>query len=264
MSENGSNPEQGFGAMGEEMLTSERDKDLAAFEGRLRDAFVRAPAPAVAQEHLAAMLAEAEAVATTARLETPVAPQRTPRNRWIVVRRLALVPLAVLVAGAGLAVAGVRPPEPISDLFERAGIDVPGSDDEGDDGARGQAPADRGERGDQGGEPAIDTGDGATNTSNDGATPGAKHANENATEGQKTAEQARSGETPPDGPGRSDDHPAPQGNGTPPEDPGNPGAGKPDSPPGQSHSSAEEHGGGIPDEPGKPDKERSDTYSSGG
>jgi hypothetical protein len=153
----------------------------------------------------------------------------------------------------------VRPPEPISDLFERAGVDVPGSDHEGDDDTRGEAPADRGdggdggERGDQSGEIGVGPGDGATNTSNDGATPGAQKANEKSAEGQETAEQARSGETPPEGPGRSDDHPAPQGNGTPPEDPGHEGHGKPDSPPGQSERSAAEYGGGTAN---KPDKDK--------
>jgi hypothetical protein len=264
MNGNGRNPEQDFGAMEDEMQTSDLDREMAAFEGQIREAFVRAPAATVAEAHLTAMLAEAEAVATTAPLPVSATPRPPRRNGWVVVRRLALVPLAVLVAGAGMAVAGVRPPEPISDLFERAGVNVPGSDDEGDDGGRGEAPADRGERGEggaQSGETAIETGDGATNTTNDGPTPGAQRANENAAEGQRTAEQARSGETPPDTPGRSDDHPAPQGTGTPPEDPGHPGQGKPDSPPGQSRSSTPGQGGGLDKE--KPVKEQPDKESSG-
>ena len=265
MSENGHNPERGFGANEREMSASELDTDLAAFEGRLRHAFVRTPAPKVADAHLAAMLAEAQAIATTSPLDAATTPSKpTQRSRWILARRLALAPLAVIVAGAGLAVAGVRPPEPISDLFERVGVDVPGSDHDGSEGTQGKAPADSAKRGDGSGEVGISTGDGAGNPTNDGATPGAQHANEKAAEGQETAEGARSGETPPDTPGRSADHPAPQGNGTPPEDPGHSGEGKPDSPPGQDSSSAQEHGGGVPDKPGKPDKEQFDSYSSGG
>jgi hypothetical protein len=244
------------------MSASELDTDLAAFEGRLREAYVRTPAPAVAEAHIATMLAEAEAIAITAPLDAAaIRSKPARRSRWVVARRLALAPLAVLVASAGLAVAGVRPPEPISDLFEQVGIDVPGSDEESDEGGRSEAPVDRSERG---GATGIGAGDGSGNPSNDGATPGAQHANEKADEGQETAEQARSGDTPPDTPGQSGDHPAPRGNGTPPEDPGQPGDGKPDSPPGQDHSAAQEHGGGVPDDPGKPDKEQLDSYSSGG
>jgi hypothetical protein len=269
MSENGRNPGQGSGAMEEEMRISDLDSDMAAFESQIRDEFVRPPSTAVAEAHLTAMLAAAEAVATTDPL-VPARPKRTRRNGWVVVRRLALVPLAVLVAGAGMAVAGVRPPEPISDLFERAGVDVPGSDEEGDDRGRGETPsepaepaepADRGERSDQTGETAIETGERATNTSNDGPTPGAQRANENAAEGQRTAEQARSGQTPPDMPGHSEDHPTPQGSGTPPEDPGHQGHGEPDSPPGQSRSSTQSQGGGTDKEKPvkvKPDKKVSD------
>jgi hypothetical protein len=259
MSENGRNPEREYGASEEQMRASESDSDLTAFEGRVRDAYVRSPAPAVAQAHLTAMLAEAQAIAATASLETETMPsKRTPRNRWVLARRLALAPLAVLVAGAGLAVAGVRPPEPISDLFERVGVDVPGSDHEGADADKGdKAPAGRDERGDGSDGAGIGAADGG-NPTNDGPTPGARHANEKADGGQETAEQARSGDAPPDAPGRSDDHPAPQGNGTPPEDPGHEGHGKPDSPPGQSRSSGQEPGGGTanqPDKPNKPDDE---------
>jgi hypothetical protein len=149
-------------------------------------------------------------------------------------------------------VAGVRPPEPISDAFESVGIDVPGTDrDDSDDGRDTPADDEAARDNSDGDAPAV-SGQGGSNATNDGPTPGAEHANPNATEGQKTAEQARSGQTPPDAPGRSEDHPAPQGNGTPPEDPGNLGQGKPDSPPGQSRSSAPEHGGGTANKPVKP------------
>jgi hypothetical protein len=236
------------------MSASELQIEMAAFESQLRNAYVRPPAAAVAEAHVEAMLAEADAIAATAVIEAPSTPARAPRSRWVAVRRLALVPLAVLVAGGGLAVAGVRPPEPISDAFESVGIDVPGSDKEDSKGDGDKPDRDGSARdGDGDGAPAS-----AGNSTNDGPTPGSEQANPNASEGQKTAEQARSGQTPPDGPGRSDDHPAPQGNGTPPEDPGHPGEGKPDSPPGQAHSSAQEHGGGIankPDKPTKPDKD---------
>jgi hypothetical protein len=261
MSDSGHNPGPDFGASRDRMRASELQLNLAAFETRLREAYVRPPTAAVAEAHVQAMLAEAGAIAATAVIEAPPTRTRAPRSRWVAVRRLALVPLAVLVAGGGLAVAGVRPPEPISDVFESVGIDVPGTDEGDSDDGRYVKPAD--------GEAVRDTSDGeapavsgqaGSNATNDGPTPGAEHANPNAKEGQETAEQARSGQTPPDAPGRSEDHPAPQGNDTPPEDPGHLGHGKPDSPPGQSHSSAPEHGGGTankpvkPVEPVKPDK----------
>jgi hypothetical protein len=256
LSGNAHNPEPGFGASEGRMRASEHDIEIAAFESRLRDAYVRPPATAVAEAHVAAMLAEADAITATAVIDAHSTPARALRRRWVAVRRLALVPLAVLVAGGGLAVAGVRPPEPLSDAFESVGIDVPGSDKEDS-----KSDGDKAERGgsagneDGNGAPASSS-RGTGNSTNDGATPGSEQANPNASEGQKTAEQARSGQTPPDGPGRSDDHPAPQGNGTPPEDPGHPGPGKPDSPPGQAHSSAQEHGGGTANKPDiKPDRD---------
>jgi hypothetical protein len=258
MSHNGHNPDPDFGASDERMRASELQTQMAAFESQLRDAYVRPPGAAVAEAHVEAMLAEAEAIAATAVIEAPSTPTRAPRSRWVVVRRLALVPVAVLVAGGGLAMAGVRPPEPISDAFESVGIDVPGSDKQ-DSRGDGDKPERAGPAGNDDGDGApAGSSPGAGNSTNDGATPGAEQANPNANEGQETAEQARSGQTPPDEPGRSDDHPAPQGNGTPPEDPGRPGHGKPDSPPGQAHSSAQEHGGGIANKPDKPVKSDKD------
>jgi hypothetical protein len=261
MSDDGHNPEPVFGASERRMRASEHDIDIAAFESRLRDAYVRPPAAAVAEAHLEAMLAEAEAIAATAVIEEPSTPSRAPRSRWVAVRRLALVPLGVLVIGGGLAVAGVRPPEPISDVFEGVGIDVPGSDEKGSKPDGDQPGREGSARNDDGdGAPAgSSAGDG--NSTNDGPTRGSEQANPNANEGQRTAEQARSGQTPPDEPGRSEDQPAPQGSGTPPEDPGHPGHGKPDSPPGQAHSSAQEQGGGTakqdkPERPDKPEKDR--------
>jgi hypothetical protein len=260
MSDNGHNPGPGFGASEDRMRASELDTEMAAFEAQLRDAYVRPPAAAVAEAHVAAMLAEADAIAATAVLEAPTTPARQPHSRWVAARRLALVPVAVLVAGGGLAVAGVRPPEPISDAFESVGIDVPGSDEE-ESKAGGEKPERAGSGSNDDGEAPANSSPGAGNSANDGPTPGSEQANPNANEGQKTAEQARSGQTPPDGPGRSDDHPVPQGSGTPPEDPGHPGDGRPDSPPGQSQSSAQEHGGGTanqPDKPLKPDPDETE------
>jgi hypothetical protein len=259
MRENGRNPGPDFGASDERMRASELQADVAAFETRLRETYVRPPSAAVAEAHVEAMLAEADAIAATAVLESPPARTRARRSRWVLARRLALVPAAVLVVGGGLAVAGVRPPEPVSDVFESVGIDVPGSDEEGSENGRDRESADDDARGGKTDDAApTGSGEGGSNTANDGQTPGADRANPNAREGQETAEQARSGQTPPEGPGRSDDHPAPQGSGTPPEDPGHPGHGKPDSPPGQSDSSAQEHGGGTANKPDKPDKVKPD------
>jgi hypothetical protein len=249
MSQNGHNPGPGLGASKGWMPASELQTEMAAFESRLQDAYVRAP-----EAHVEAILAEADAIAATAVLDAPAERlARAPRSRWVAVRRLALVPLGVLALGGGLALAGVRPPEPISDAFESVGIDVPGSDEErADDDGDGKARNDEAQS--RNGEARSGSDAAGANTTNDGATAGAAQANPNAREGQRTAEQARSGQTPPEGPGRSDDHPAPQGSGTPPEDPGHQGEGKPDSPPGQSHSSAAEHGGGIANKPDKPEK----------
>jgi hypothetical protein len=251
-SANGHNSAPDFGAQKKRMRASEHNIELAAFESRLRDAYVRPPAPAVAEAHVEAMLAEAEAIVATAVLEPPASPRQPHSSRWVVARRLTLVPLGVLAIGGGLAVAGVRPPEPLSDAFESVGIDVPGSDARtADDASDGGSSHEDG--GAQREAPAESNASGG-NVTNGGPTPGATHANPSASEGQKTAEQARNGQTPPDGPGRSEDQPAPQGNGTPPEDPGHPGHGKPDSPPGQSHSSAQQHGGGTVNKPEKPPK----------
>jgi hypothetical protein len=249
MSDNGRNPGNGFGAQGDEMPVHGHDQEVAAFAREVHDLYVRAPAPALAERHLAAILAEAEDVTVVDRdlaVEPVPVPLRrpAPRLRWSLVRRLAAVALVTLVAGAGLALAGVRPLDPLRDALQGVGIL---EDDESGEGPSGSA-AQNAHGGDGDASPAGR----GENSSNDGATPGAKHAADAADEGQATAEQARSGETPPDTPGRSGDHPQPQG--APPADPGPPDEapqGPPDSPRGQGSG----QGQGAEQRPAEPPTE---------
>lgn len=261
MSENGHNPVNGSSASGSEMWLRRSDEELAVFANDLRDAFVRPAAPEVAERHITAMVAEAERAAVLGSAHASRAPQaqfkRPARSRWALTARLAAIPAAIVMATAGLALAGVRPPEPVSDVLERAGVDVPGSDaDSKQDGGRteDESTAPAGEAEAQGTEGTAPVNESEPNT---GATPGAERANERAAEGQETAEQARNGQTPPDTPGQSGEHPQPQGQGTPPQDPGNSenaGQGKPESPPGADQraerGSASAHSN-APEEPPK-------------
>ncbi len=242
MSDNGHNPGHPFDAQGKEMSLLGPEPELAEFARDVRAAFVRPLHPSVSERHVAAMLVEAERMPMATAGDAVSAQRlrpRTPAPRgWLIARRLAVVALATFGLGAGLALAGVRPPEPISDALEGLGVDVPGSDEDsgqaGDKRSRGHA---RERESSSAGETAPAASSGG-NSANDGETPGAGHANENASEGQRTATQARSGETPPEAPGQSDTQPQPSGNGTPPEDPGSSEIapkGKPDSPPGEGH-----------------------------
>jgi hypothetical protein len=214
---NGHNPEPPTGAYPKDMPVTELDPSLRPFANELRAALLVAPAPEVADAQIEAMLAEARAMPTV-----ELRPAR--RAGRLAVLRLAVAGAAGLVAlTAGLAIADVRPPEPISDALEAVGVNVPGSDD--DDAVPSAGPA---------GEEALpahgghESGGGAT----DGAQPAAaeaqggepaaddqhrgdgrsRHAGgpaDNSAEGQETAEQAQGGATPPSEPGRSEDHPAP-------------------------------------------------------
>jgi hypothetical protein len=139
---------------------------------------------------------------------------------------------ASFLATAGLAVAGVRPPEPYSDIYEAVGFDVPGSDDPSEQQGSNREDAST--------TPEVGNAPGANGAGEDrpgrrqGQQPG--HPSE---EGQKTAEQARSGSTPPTDPGRSELHPVPPGLG--PDADGPPGRSQSADPPGKSRA------GGTPD-----------------
>jgi hypothetical protein len=183
-------------------MHSSEHAELAAIGRAVRAAYVEEPPVAIADAHISAILAEAERVAAAGADRVAAPDARRPR---VVVFRLAAVVASAFVASAGLALAGVRPPEPVSDLFEGIGIDVPGSDEStdeatptGPDGAtQGRAPGAREDDGPASEEPAG--GDERRSTQGDSAS----------SEGQATAQEAQNGGAPPNEPGRSEDHPDP-------------------------------------------------------
>ena len=220
------------------------DRELAAVGHAIRAAYLGEPEPEVTETHLAAILAEAERV--TAAGARPAAAIPAGRfhfgGRRGLAFRLVAVVASAFIASAGLAIAGVRPPEPMGELFERIGFDVSGSD-------HGDAVHPRQSRG--GGAHAGEEDSGAPGGRAENAVPrsapgegGAVAQSSNqgmdaSSEGRETAEQAQSGATPPTEPGRSESHPTP-----------------PAAPP--SHSESEMGGpasqsgpgvGGIPDKP---------------
>jgi hypothetical protein len=225
------------------MRTTHAETELATVGAAIRDAYVEAPPAEVAERHIAAMLAEAERIAAEA---LPPTAARLPRRR-IPVFRLAAVVGASFIATAGLAVAGVRPPEPFSDLYEAVGFDIPGNDGGTQESGKG-GDAGRGSGG-PGSKPAGASVTGAeqgqqTSANQQDGKPGRRQGQQpghSSEEGQETAEEARSGSTPPTDPGRSEDHPAPQpvgpdGNGAPGQS--GTGAGAPDHSQGSSRSAA--------------------------
>ncbi|MGH2954151.1 MAG: hypothetical protein ACRDK9_09045 [Solirubrobacterales bacterium] len=257
MSDNGRNPYGAPDAFEGEMAHQEIDRELGGFADEVRMALLRAPDLATTERHLAAVLAEATAIPTQslATVEpaaapagdtAPVARARRPRA---VLRVAAAAGAGLLLVSGGLAIAGVRPPEPVSDLLEAAGIDVPGSDHESEPAAG--TPTD--ERGadrpgpassrtlDEGAIGARDgTGDRGRGERRAGERSHGRRGEEASAEGQATAEQASSGQTPPSEPGASEDNPPPHAGS--PTDPGPPphaqGQGPPASPPGRERSAA--------------------------
>jgi hypothetical protein len=223
MSANGSNHRGAEDAFRGEMRSAPAETELAALGDKVRRAYVHDPPADVAERHIAAILAEADRVAAGAPVDVGRAP--APSRRRVPLLRLAALAGATFAVTGGLAVAGVRPPEPFSDLYEAVGFDVPGSDDDG--GTAGDQGGEKrdddsktaGRNGDGGGSSAsarVGDPSGGEASSDQSAKPGertgqqAGHASE---EGQKTADDARSGNTPPSDPGRSESHPEPQGTG---------------------------------------------------
>lgn len=202
------------------------DATLRRFAGELRTTLLVAPSPELAEAQVAEMLTEARPGPPSA---TAVATPITRRRRRPLLRLAVVAAAGLAVLTGGLAVAGVRPPEPISDLLEGIGVDVPGSDSErthearkaaeptephgsssehrAGDAAAGEgngSPADQGHR-------AEDHGG---HENRNGGGPGANGNGEQASaEGQETAAEASGGQTPPSEPGNSENHPAPQGQG---------------------------------------------------
>lgn len=241
----------------------QRTAELAAVARALRETFVRPPAPELAERHLAAIVAEAHRIASlkgarvstarplsndsspTAAGESVQASVRRPPTRRgrLVPLRLAAVGLAALLGMSGLAIAGVRPPEPIADGLEALGVSVPGDESADDDdpgtGERGRQP--------RSGQRRSDAAVGGAAT-REAAGPGARkqrspragdargrgderrrgqRGDEASAEGRETAAAAQAGDTPPPEPGRSEDHSQGQG---PPADPGSTAAVSPGAP----------------------------------
>ena len=196
------------------MRPAHPDTELALLGEAVRRLYVEVPPADLAERHVAAMLAEAERVAASGAAPTPEA-GRALRRRGVPVLRLASVIGAAFVATAGLAVAGVRPPEPFSDLYEAVGFDVPGSDG-GDSDAAAKKDGNRGDHGSSTAEQSQPAAGSASQGSAAADEPGRRQGQQPghpSAEGQETAAQAQSGQTPPTDPGRSEDHPAPQGAG---------------------------------------------------
>ena len=124
------------------------------FEEALRDAFVEAP-PAAAEERHLGMIQAAERDARTA----PTKPRVPARIRLAAVVAAAI--LALPIAFAGLALAGVRLPEPVDSAFETVGIDLPnqsGGEDDGDGEEAGEAGGSAQGKSEGGAEPASGAG----------------------------------------------------------------------------------------------------------
>lgn len=272
---NGHNPATGDGAYPYEMADLQLDPMLREFAGELRGALLVAPPPERAEAQLAAILAEVRTMPAAEATTRPARRRRAP------LLRLAAVAAAGLVAlTGGLAVAGVRPPEPVSDLLESLGVDVPGSDagegsapaaapagerarpdaeSEGSngagasaasapDGSAGSAQGAQGSPGDRRGNAHANGNGDANGNAGNQAAAGQAHGNgaEASAEGQETAAEAQSGETPPSEPGNSENAhsqgggasqaaPPTHSQGTPPSEP------QADAP-GQSGTSGNPHG----------------------
>jgi hypothetical protein len=218
---NGHNHPGGMDAFGEEMRSNHADREFAAVGHVIRRACVAPPAEEVVERHLTALLAEAERIAAGART-APVtgANERSPSRRTPALR-FAIVLASAFITTGGLAIAGVRPPEPFSDLYEAVGFDVPGSDskhgaDDRDDDGSGSAEREpeRGESEDGIGLAGEERGS-SQPSGHAGDKPGEQRGRREAEdghpsrEGRKTAAQANSGNAPPPDPGRSEDHPSP-------------------------------------------------------
>jgi hypothetical protein len=251
MSDNGRNPDRREGAFEGEMAEWELERNLGGFAAEMRGALMQAPDHETTERHLRAMLAAAEAPPTA---QATVAHRGRPR---LAALRIAAVAGASVVAlSAGLAIAGVRPPEPISDMLESMGVDVPGSDAASSE--ESAPPANPGgEAGGSGGPASKAAGEGSRAGGERRADERShgRRGEEASAEGQETAAEASSGGAPPSSPGASD--------ATPPQDPGRPAdpgsqsqvqgppleppaQGRPEAPPGaaQSEAALEDRGPG--------------------
>ena len=198
--------------------------ELGAIVAELRTTYGRPPAEEVRDRHLTAIVAEAilvdEGSAVAAGRKHAQAPTWiTPARRGRAIAfRLAATALAALIGIAGLAVAGVKPPAALDSALERIGIGS-GSDDRGEmPAAEEAAPRDR----DPGDRPGRGEAGHGSNADPQSRSRGGERRSDtgtvNSAPGRDTADEAKSGRTPPTSPGRSEEH-RPEGAG-PPASPG--------------------------------------------
>jgi hypothetical protein len=107
----------GNGAFGEEMST-----DVKAFMDSARVALTERPDPRLEADLVRRIAAEARTASAGA--PTREIPARG-RGRFALPARIAVAAGSLVLATAGLAIAGVNLPDPVNSLFEKAGIDLP-------------------------------------------------------------------------------------------------------------------------------------------
>jgi hypothetical protein len=134
------------------LLARHSDSIPGDLANALRRAFLEAPSPATEERHLAMIEAAEESVAAAA--PEPHSSALSPKARWSVrstrirvVAMLASGLVALPVAFAGLAFAGVSLPDPVDSAFETVGIDLPNQPDRADDDANRAGDRDEGSAG---------------------------------------------------------------------------------------------------------------------
>ena len=100
------------------------DPELAAFAGSVRASLI-APAPPGRQAAFVSLLAEEARLARAEGATAVREPARPSRRRLRLVAQACLALVLVPLAGAGLAVAGVKLPGPAQSAFETIGVDLP-------------------------------------------------------------------------------------------------------------------------------------------
>ena len=128
------------------------DDTLATFGQALRSSLLAPLADTASAELIPRLAAAARESATTT--EAARAPRARPRPRLVLVARVGVVAALLPALMAGLAVAGVKLPEPAADVFEAVGVTLPNQDE----GAGDDDPAAGGDSED--GAPGSEDGDG--------------------------------------------------------------------------------------------------------
>jgi hypothetical protein len=154
-------------------------EDVAAFVIALRAAVPARPRPeledALVPRLVSAARSSGDAAAQARTTSISVPRTGVWRRRLALVGRAAVALVLAVAAMAGLALAGVRIPEPARDAFEFAGVELPNQDDESDDPSDGAAGAGAGEDAEprsseaKEGGPTADEGSAGTESANRGA-----------------------------------------------------------------------------------------------